>query len=324
MFTVGLENLGPDPAQAVAVGDLLRPGLTFVSATPSVGTYDAATGVWTVGDVQPGATPRTRPWPSRRRCGSSPAADAVGTFTNTAPRTAPRRSPSTRTRRTTRPARPSRCRRVPADVSVTKTVSPAQVTVGQSVTFTHHRHQRRSGPRPRTSSSPTPCRPASHRRRSPTVVLDHRPGRVVPVRHDGGGNERQITVNATATVAGSYTNVASVSAADPRPATGQQRRRGRRRRHRGRSRPTAQPRSPHRRAASRPPDPALQDPNSELGACSSMLAGIAVVVPPRWGRARAPRAAPVRVRCAQPPAPHQLGPRPTRSSAPPTGPRRPR
>ena len=57
-FTVTLTNNGPDAATGVQVTDLLPAGLTFVSATPSQGTYDSATGVWDVGTRQP---------PARRR-----------------------------------------------------------------------------------------------------------------------------------------------------------------------------------------------------------------------------------------------------------------
>src|SRR5262249_51180854 len=42
-FTVALSNLGPDAASNVTVQDLLPAGLTFVSATPSQGTYTSAT-----------------------------------------------------------------------------------------------------------------------------------------------------------------------------------------------------------------------------------------------------------------------------------------
>jgi uncharacterized repeat protein (TIGR01451 family) len=48
-FTIGISNAGPDAASGVLVRENLAAGLTFVSATPSVGTYDAATGIWTVG-----------------------------------------------------------------------------------------------------------------------------------------------------------------------------------------------------------------------------------------------------------------------------------
>jgi uncharacterized repeat protein (TIGR01451 family)/LPXTG-motif cell wall-anchored protein len=57
-FTVTLSNAGPDAATNVTVGDLLPAGVTFVSATPSQGTYNSTTGVWTVGTVTTG-TPQT-------------------------------------------------------------------------------------------------------------------------------------------------------------------------------------------------------------------------------------------------------------------------
>jgi uncharacterized repeat protein (TIGR01451 family) len=53
-FTVTLSNTGPDAATAVQVTDLLPAGVTFVSANPSQGSYDNATGVWDVGTVSPG------------------------------------------------------------------------------------------------------------------------------------------------------------------------------------------------------------------------------------------------------------------------------
>jgi choice-of-anchor A domain-containing protein/uncharacterized repeat protein (TIGR01451 family) len=50
-FTLGLHNEGPSEATGVTVGDPLPPGLTFVSATPSEGTYDPTTGTWSVGTI---------------------------------------------------------------------------------------------------------------------------------------------------------------------------------------------------------------------------------------------------------------------------------
>ena len=50
-FTVGLRDGGPSTATNVQVTDLLPAGLTFVSATPSQGTYNSATGVWSAGTV---------------------------------------------------------------------------------------------------------------------------------------------------------------------------------------------------------------------------------------------------------------------------------
>jgi large repetitive protein len=54
-FTLTLSNLGPDGATGVTVGDPLPTGLSFVSATPSQGTYNDASGTWDVGSVPVGA-----------------------------------------------------------------------------------------------------------------------------------------------------------------------------------------------------------------------------------------------------------------------------
>lgn len=62
-YTVTLANAGPDPlgsanvpSENVQVTDLLPAGLTFVSATPSAGTYTPATGVWSVPNPVAGAS----------------------------------------------------------------------------------------------------------------------------------------------------------------------------------------------------------------------------------------------------------------------------
>ena len=48
-FHVIVANQGPSPATGVAVTEVLSAGLVFESAVPSQGTYDSASGVWTVG-----------------------------------------------------------------------------------------------------------------------------------------------------------------------------------------------------------------------------------------------------------------------------------
>ena len=98
-FTVTLTNAGPDAATGVQRrATCCPPGLTFVSATPSQGTYNAGTGVWTVGTVAAGDAADA----DDHRHGGQPRAR----------RPTPRRSPtptsSTRTRPTTRPASPRR------------------------------------------------------------------------------------------------------------------------------------------------------------------------------------------------------------------------
>jgi uncharacterized repeat protein (TIGR01451 family) len=55
-FTVTAHNAGPGNATGVVITDNLPAGLTFVSATASQGAYANATGVWTVGAINNGAT----------------------------------------------------------------------------------------------------------------------------------------------------------------------------------------------------------------------------------------------------------------------------
>ena len=50
-FNVIVANQGPSPATGVAVTEVLSAGLDFESAAPSQGSYDAATGLWTVGAI---------------------------------------------------------------------------------------------------------------------------------------------------------------------------------------------------------------------------------------------------------------------------------
>jgi uncharacterized repeat protein (TIGR01451 family) len=55
-FTLQVNNAGPTAAQAVAVEDRLPAGLGFVSASATRGSYDAASGQWTIGALGAGAS----------------------------------------------------------------------------------------------------------------------------------------------------------------------------------------------------------------------------------------------------------------------------
>jgi uncharacterized repeat protein (TIGR01451 family) len=74
-FTITVSNAGPTNATGVAVRDQLPAGLTYVSSTPSVGSYNSGTGVWTVGNLASG-TSATLTLVAR--------VDALGAITNTA------------------------------------------------------------------------------------------------------------------------------------------------------------------------------------------------------------------------------------------------
>lgn len=50
-YTINLSNGGPDNATGVQVTEQLHAGLTFVSATSTLGTYSTSTGLWIVGGL---------------------------------------------------------------------------------------------------------------------------------------------------------------------------------------------------------------------------------------------------------------------------------
>jgi uncharacterized repeat protein (TIGR01451 family) len=55
-FTVTLTNNGPLDDTGIVVTDIVPAGLTYLSSVADQGTYNAATGVWTVGSVANGGT----------------------------------------------------------------------------------------------------------------------------------------------------------------------------------------------------------------------------------------------------------------------------
>jgi len=54
VFTITASNHGPDNATGVTVSDISPSGLTYVSSTTTVGTYDSETGDWTIGSMNHG------------------------------------------------------------------------------------------------------------------------------------------------------------------------------------------------------------------------------------------------------------------------------
>jgi uncharacterized repeat protein (TIGR01451 family) len=121
-YTVGIHNNGPASALTSVVTDPVPAGTTFVAATPSSGSYDAASGAWTVGTLLPGASASLT---------LQVRAMTAATITNSATATADTPDPD--------PANNTATATVPnelADLIVTKAVSAATAPVGTTVTFT--------------------------------------------------------------------------------------------------------------------------------------------------------------------------------------------
>jgi uncharacterized repeat protein (TIGR01451 family) len=122
-FTVTVSNSGPDAATGVTVGDPLPAGLQFVSATPSQGSYNGATGVWIVGTVT-AATPQTL---LIRATVATP-----GSTTNTATISGTDTfDPNTGNNTGSTPVNPQQ-----SDLALTKSVSNPTPNVGDTIAFT--------------------------------------------------------------------------------------------------------------------------------------------------------------------------------------------
>jgi len=117
-------NNGPDSATNVGVSDLLPAGLTFVSATPSQGTYDPVTGLWTIGTITTAA-------PQTLAIQAQVASSAPQTNTATITQ-ADQFDPDTANNSASVTVAASQ----PSDLAVAKSVDNPAPNVGDTVTFT--------------------------------------------------------------------------------------------------------------------------------------------------------------------------------------------
>ena len=127
-FTITVVNAGPSAATNVVVTDLLPPGLAFVSALPSTGTYVSGTGIWTIGSMANGAT---------ATLSVTATVTANGTYVNLAQKTGETEfDPNTGNDQASAVVVAGGGGPVLADLSIQKTDSPDPVFAGQPLTYT--------------------------------------------------------------------------------------------------------------------------------------------------------------------------------------------
>ncbi|MEO8053919.1 MAG: hypothetical protein ABI768_02120 [Acidobacteriota bacterium] len=213
-FTVKVLNAGPANATGVAVTDALPPGLTFVSATPSVGAYVSGTGVWTIGNLANGAS---------ATLAITATVTANGTYVNTARKTAENEfDPNTSNDSAVAGVVAGGGGLVRADLGIVKTDSPDPVRAGQNLTYTLVVTNRGpndatnvtfSDPLPASISlvSATPSQGGCSGTTTVTCLLGGLPA--------GSSATISIVVSVSAAAVPSITNTASVAATetDPNP-----------------------------------------------------------------------------------------------------------
>lgn len=116
-FTLTVTNEGTNDATNVVVNDLLPSGFTYVSSTPSHGTYDEITGIWTIGNL---------PYPSSSRTLQIVAqVNLSGSYTNTATVSADEPDPEEDNNESSVTLTPTNCSVTPASSSPTVCINEA-------------------------------------------------------------------------------------------------------------------------------------------------------------------------------------------------------
>lgn len=130
-FTIAVNNAGPDAASGVQVREPLAGGLQFVSATASAGTYDAATGVWSVGAIA--ATQAATLTVTARVTSAAPIVNTaeVSASNQFDPNSTPNNARAGENDQASVTITP-----IAADLSVTKSVDNPSPTNGSAVTYT--------------------------------------------------------------------------------------------------------------------------------------------------------------------------------------------
>jgi uncharacterized repeat protein (TIGR01451 family) len=204
-FTLTASNAGPSAASNARVNDLLPNGYTFVSATPSAGTYDNTTGIWTIGNLANGANATLN---------IVATVKPIGNYANTASITAAENDPDHSNNSATNTPVP-----VPlADVSLTKTASSITPVVGSNITFTVTASN--AGPSSATGIKVTDQLPSGYTFISANAPIGTTYDNTTGIWNIGtlaNGTSEAITITATVNATGNYANIATAKATETDP-----------------------------------------------------------------------------------------------------------
>lgn len=132
VYTVKVTNSGPEIATSVSVNDLLPSGLQFVSYSSSTGTYDDATGDWVIGTMNPGRTDSLRITVLVNGTTGITNFAEVKSLDQTDPDSSPNNGNPAEDDYASVSINPVNS----ADLKIRKLVTPANPTVGSTVTYT--------------------------------------------------------------------------------------------------------------------------------------------------------------------------------------------
>lgn len=210
IFTITVANAGPNNATNITVQDQLPTGYTFVSSTPSQGTYNSLTGVWTIGTINNGANATLQ---------ITATVNAGGSYVNTAQITAadqfdPDSTPNNNTNGEDDQATNTPVPAALADLSLAKTIDNPNPNIGTNVVYTLTVSN--NGPSDATGVEVTDQLPAGVTFVSSTPsqgAYDNTTG-IWTVGTINNGANATLQITATVNVATAITNSAEVTDAD--------------------------------------------------------------------------------------------------------------
>ncbi|NHM03059.1 DUF11 domain-containing protein, partial [Flavobacterium sp. KDG-16] len=205
-FTLTARNNGTSNATGVQVSDILPNGYTFTSATPSVGTYNNATGFWTIGTMNNGATETLT---------INATVNETGNYSNSAGITGNEIDPNTNNNGSTvTPVPVSQ-----TNLGVIKTINNPNPPVGSSVQFTITASN--SGLSNATGVIVNDLLPSGYTFTSavPSVGSYNTGTGVWNIGNFLNGANATLTINATVNATGNFTNTASISGNETDPNT---------------------------------------------------------------------------------------------------------
>ncbi|WP_433810950.1 Ig-like domain-containing protein [Flavobacterium johnsoniae] len=200
-FTITAANNGPYRATGVTVNDVLPAGYTFVSASPSIGTWTSPN--WNIGNLANGAS---------ATLSIVALVNSSGPYANTAEITG--NETDTDLLNNTATAVPV----VNTNLSITKTINSSAVNVGDTVTFTITASN--AGPSNATGITVNDILPAGY-----TFVSASTSGGVWSdpnwtISNLANGASETLTITAAVNASGSYTNTAAISGEQNDPVAG--------------------------------------------------------------------------------------------------------
>ncbi|MCC9071586.1 DUF11 domain-containing protein [Flavobacterium sp. F-65] len=202
-FTITASNAGPSDATGVSVSDVLPAGYTFVSATPSTGTWSAPN--WTIGNLANGGS---------ATLAIVATVNATGSYSNTATITGtePDPTPGDNTSTTVPTPKPQ------SNLAVVKTVNNATPNVGSNVTFTITASN--AGPSDATGVSVSDVLPAGYTFVSATPSTGTWSAPNWTIGNLANGGSATLAIVATVNATGSYSNTATITGTEPDPTPG--------------------------------------------------------------------------------------------------------